>query len=42
MTDYSTARIEQAMAAIKRYIDAEMGRSAESVMGRTSSFWKVE
>src|SRR5581483_12431716 len=42
MTDYSTAHVEQAMAAIKGYIDAEMGRSAESVMGRTSNFWKVQ
>lgn len=42
MTDYSTARIEQAMSAIRGYIDAEMEHSAHSVMGRTSDFWKME
>ena len=42
MTDYSTARLEQAMSAIRGYIDAEMERSAQSVMGRTSGFWKAE
>ena len=42
MTDYSTARVEQAMSAIRGYIDAEMEGSAQSVMGRTSGFWKME
>ena len=42
MTDYSIARLEQAVAAITAYIEAEMGRSARSVLGRTSGFWRDE
>src|ERR1051326_1327044 len=42
MTDYSTSRIEHHMAAIRSYIDAEIDASSQSVMGRTSNFWKVE
>jgi putative sugar O-methyltransferase len=42
MGEYSIARIEQSMSAIKAYIDAEMAQASDSILGRISQFWQVE